>query len=187
MISRRNAIVRRASVAAGLLAVGLCLSGCGGDEETGGQAGNTAGGVAAAQPANPTTPAGTPPTPAGTPATPANAATPAPLPPGTDPVIEALALMNWYHVVLVNQAAVGDPRELEAIARPFCEGLETCRIGLWYSEPDFPRQMPVPNYQLNKQVFAFGRTLTGAELVQWNCDVFPEMQAPGQCLPRGID
>ena len=175
MISRH--IIRGGSIAAGLLAIGLGLSACGGDEDTGGQAGGAAGAPATAQPA----------TPAGTPAANVGGGAAVPFVPGTEPVIEAIALMNWYHVVLVNPAAIRDPRELEAIARPYCEGLETCRIGLWYSEPDFPRELPVPNYRLNKQVFAFGRTLTGAELVQWNCDVFPEMQAPGQCLPRGID
>ena len=176
-------IIRSGSVTAGLLALGLCLSACGGDDDTGGQA----GGAAAPTATQPATPAGTPAATPGTPAANAGGGAAVPFVPGTEPIIEAIALMNWYHVLLVNPAAIADPRDLEAIARPYCDGLESCRIGIWYSEPDFPRELPVPNYRLNKQVFAFGRTLTGAENALWNCDVFPEMQAPGQCLPRGLD
>lgn len=183
MISRQT--IRGGSIAAGLLAIGLCLSACGGDDDTGGQAGGAAGAPATAQPA--TLAAGTPAATPGTPAANAGGGGPVPFVPGTAPVIEAIALLNWYHVLLVNPAAIADPHELEAIARPYCDGLESCRIGIWYDESDFPRELPVPNYRLNKQVFAFGRTLTGAENALWNCDVFPQLQAPGQCLPRGID
>ncbi len=105
----------------------------------------------------------------------------------TDPVIEAHELNDWYRVVLINPAAIRNPRDLEAIARPYCEGLPTCRVGLWYSERDFPRQLPVPGYQLRYQVFAFGRTITGAENALWNCDTFPEFEAERLCLPRAMD
>lgn len=179
-----NATARRGSVAAGILALGLCLSACG-------SADDAEEPVRAGADATITTPAvADPAVPATAPLTPAAAAGgPVGEPAGaiTDTVIDHIALMDWFHVVLVNPAAITDPRQLEAIARPYCDGLETCRIGLWYSAADFPRQMPVPNYQLNKQVFAFGRTLTGAENALWNCDLFPELQAPGQCLPRGLD
>jgi hypothetical protein len=182
MISGQFAAARRGSIAAGLLALSLCLGACGSEEEATGQVGQGAEGTpAAARPASPAT------TTAVGQAADAGGAVPAAGAAAGPAVIEAIALMDWYHVVLVNPAAITDPRQLEAIARPYCEGLQTCRIGLWYSAQDFPRQSPVPNYQLNKQVFAFGRTLTGAENVHWNCDVFPELQAPGQCLPRGID
>lgn len=183
MISGQFAAARRGSIAAGLLALSLCLAACGGEEEATGQVGQGAEGTPTpAQPAGPAAPAA-----AVGQAADAGAVTPAPAGPAAGPVIEAIALLDWYHVVLVNPDAITDPRQLEAIARPYCDGLETCRIGLWYSAQDFPRQSPVPNYLLNKQVFAFGRTLTGAENALWNCDVFPELQAPGQCLPRGLD
>jgi hypothetical protein len=179
----RRQIKRGGPTAAGLLAIGLCLSACGGDNDSGGQA----AGAGAPTTAQPAAPAGTPAAPAGTPAANAGGGAAVTFIPGTEPIIEAITLLDWYRVLLVNPAAIADPRELEGIARPYCDGLETCRIGIWYDEADFPRELPVPNYRLNKQVFAFGRTLTGAENALWNCDVFPQLQAPGQCLPRGID
>ena len=193
MISRRLRTLGRGGPAAVILASAiLFLSGCGGEEETGGADAGAAGAAAASEVA----PAGRavgivvdPPIAFGAPDAAVGAPAPAPsagaVP--TGPVIEAIELNEWYRVVLVNPAAINDPLELEAIARPFCDGLETCRIGLWYSEADFPRQLPVPGYQLSKQVFAFGRTLTGAENALWNCDTFPELQAPGKCLPRALD
>lgn len=102
------------------------------------------------------------------------------------PVLEDHELSSWYRSVLINPAAISDPRELEAIARPYCEGLETCRVGLWYDRQDFPTAMPVREIQLRYQVFAFGRTIDGSENALWNCNVFPEFEAERLCLPRPL-
>jgi hypothetical protein len=199
MIRLQHTEARRGSVAAALLAtllatLALGLASCGGgdDGDADVDVGAAGGGPIAAPPTTtPATPAANAGPAAATttaPATPAANPGAAAAPAGaTGPVIEMIALNDWYRVVLVNPDAVEDPRELEAIARPFCDGLQTCRIGLWYSAADFPRQLPVPGYLLSKQVFAFGRTLTGAENALWNCDVFPELEGPGMCLPRAID
>jgi hypothetical protein len=105
----------------------------------------------------------------------------------TGPVLELRVLNDWYRAVLINEDAVADPHDLEAIARPICEGMQVCRVGLWYDEADMPEKMPVREAQLRYQVFAFGRTFDGSENVLWNCNVFPEFEVPNRCLPRPMD
>ena len=150
----------------------LTLAGCGDSEETTTASEPEAAAPALAEPA---------PEPAG-----GDAAIEPGLAPG-DPIIEAHELNDWYRAVLIDENAIADPRELEAIARPFCEGLEPCRVGLWYDRADFPTQLPVAELQLRYQVFALGRTIDGTENVLWNCNVFPEFEAERLCLPRPMN
>ena len=89
--------------------------------------------------------------------------------------------------VLVDENGISDPRQLEAIARPFCEGQGPCLVALWYDRADYPTQMPVAEIQLRYQVFVLGRTLDGTENVLWNCNVFPEFEAERRCLPRPLN
>ena len=192
---------------AALSVAAFALAGCGDDEPAA-----TGDAAAVATPAG-ATPAGTAAAPAATPAgiatpaaataaTPAGIATPAAAAPAggfaattaaptpavpTNPVVEAITLLEWFKVLLIAPAAIGDPRELEAIARPYCDGLATCRIVLWYDAASFPRELPVPGFKLRYQVFAFGRTIDGRENALWNCLTFPQFTAERLCLPQAMD
>ncbi|MGD9739168.1 MAG: hypothetical protein AB7O56_00760 [Bauldia sp.] len=152
------------------LVTALLLAACGDDDSAGDEP--VAAEPVAAEPVA-AAPGGTPaPGVAGAEAIPAN------------PVIEALELNDWYRAILVNPDAVADPRDLEAIARPYCEGLDVCRAAIWFDVRDLPRAMPVPARQIEEQAFALGRTITGEENILWNCDIFPEFEAERACLPR---
>lgn len=99
-------------------------------------------------------------------------------------VVEVRELNEWYRAVLVNAAAITDPRQLEGLARPLCEGLTVCQAGLWYDVNDMPAAMPVTAVQLGDQAFGFGRTAAGVERALWNCNMFPQFEAVRLCLPR---
>lgn len=131
----------------------------------------------------------TTPTPA--PASPAGGETPAaaaPTPGATreNPVIEALALNDWYRAILVDRASIANPRDLETIARSYCEGLTVCRAAIWFEEGSLPRAMPVSATAVAAQAYAFGRTAAGVENTLWNCDLFPQFEAERACLPRRL-
>ena len=99
-------------------------------------------------------------------------------------IVEVRELNEWYRAVLINPAAISDPRQLEGLARPLCEGLTVCQAGLWYDVNDMPVAMPVSAVQLRDQAFGFGRTAAGVERALWNCNVFPQFEAVRLCLPR---
>jgi hypothetical protein len=107
-------------------------------------------------------------------------------PTGAGPVLQRRMLNEWYSALLVDRNAISDPHELEAIARPMCDGLDVCAVNIWYDEADMPTQIPMREIELRYQVFAFGRTATGRESVLWNCNVFPEFEGVA-CLPRVLD
>ncbi|MCW5697100.1 MAG: hypothetical protein KIS96_10270 [Bauldia sp.] len=107
--------------------------------------------------------------------------------PELEPVVEVRQLSSSYTAMLVNEAAIDDPRELEAIARPHCTAPEGCRVGVWYNAADMPRELPVREIQIRYQVFAMGRSADGRENVLWNCNVFLEFEETGECLPRPMN
>lgn len=150
-------MVRSGLVCLLLAAAALTLTGCGGDEQSAT-------------------------TPAPTEAAAADVAVPV-TPPG-NPVIEALELNDWYRAILVDRAAIADPHELEAIARPYCEGLAVCRAAIWFNAAALPRAMPVDADAVEVQAFALGRTANGTENVLWNCNLFPQFADEQACLPR---
>ncbi len=104
--------------------------------------------------------------------------------PRDNPVIEALSLNDWFRAVLVDRASIANPRDLETIARAYCEGLTVCRTAIWFDEAFLPREMPVSAEAVLQQAYAFGRTGTGAENSLWNCDTYPAFEAERACLPR---
>lgn len=168
---RGRVISRFISVVSLLAAATLTLAGCGDSEE--------------ATPA--IAPEAAVPVPVEPVAEPGGDAAVEPAPAPGDPVIEVHELNDWYRAVLVDENAISDPRQLEAIARPFCQGQGTCLVALWYDRADYPTQMPVAEIQLRYQVFTLGRTLDGTENVLWNCNVFPEFEAERRCLPRPLN
>lgn len=99
-------------------------------------------------------------------------------------VIRTVELNNWYRAMLVEREATRNPRDLEALARPICEGLAVCRVGIWTEEYAMPNGMPVRAPQLEAQEYAFGRNQKGEETSLWNCNKYPEFEAEGACLPR---
>jgi hypothetical protein len=104
-----------------------------------------------------------------------------------EPIIEIRELNDWYRVVLIDERAVADPRDLEAIGREICEGLAPCRAAMWYDAEAAPAGFPVDEVDLRAQVFGFGRTMDGAENILWNCNVFPQFEAERSCLPRPMN
>jgi hypothetical protein len=107
--------------------------------------------------------------------------------PELEPIIEVRELSSAYTAILVNEAAIDDPRELEGIARPYCTNAEGCRVGVWYDREDMPSELPVREVQIRYQVFAIGRSGDGRENVLWNCNVFLEFEATQECLPRPMN
>ena len=101
-----------------------------------------------------------------------------------DPIVEIRVLNDWYRAVLIDERAIGDPLELEAIGRSICEGLQPCRAVLWYDARIAPTALPVSEDALQGQAFGFGRTIDGAENMQWNCDLFRRLEGVVPCLPR---
>lgn len=109
-----------------------------------------------------------------------------PVEPG-GPVLRLVELNTWYRAALIDPAAVKDPRQLEALARPICDKLTVCRVGVWFDKYTMPNGMPVRTPQLEAQEYAFGRTANGAETSLWNCNKYPEFEAEDACLPRLMD
>jgi hypothetical protein len=103
------------------------------------------------------------------------------------PIIEIRELNDWYRVVLIDERAIADPRDLEAIGRQICEGLAPCRAAMWYDAEAAPAAFPIDELNLRAQVFGFGRTIDGAENILWNCNVFPQFEAERSCLPRPMN
>jgi hypothetical protein len=103
-------------------------------------------------------------------------------PPGP-PVIKIVELNSWYRAMLVEREATRNPRDLEALAKPVCEGLTVCRVGVWTDEWSMPNAMPVRAPQLEAQEYAFGRNPQGEETSLWNCNKYPEFNAEAACLP----
>jgi hypothetical protein len=100
------------------------------------------------------------------------------------PIIRVVELNSWYRAVLVDREATRNPRDLEALAKPLCEGMTVCRVGVWIDEWTMPNGMPVRASQLEAQEYAFGRNPKGEETSLWNCNKYPEFEAEGACLPR---
>lgn len=99
-------------------------------------------------------------------------------------VIEVVELNDWYRAMLVEREATRNPRDLEALARPVCDGLTVCRVGVWTDRRAMPNAMPVRGQQLEAQDYAFGRNPQGEETSLWNCNRYPEFEAEDACLPR---
>ena len=106
-----------------------------------------------------------------------NAAKPQP------PIIRIVELNDWYRAMLVEREATRNPRDLEALAKPVCEGMTVCRVGIWTDEWSMPNAMPVRAPQLEAQEYAFGRNPQGEETSLWNCNKYPEFEAEDACLP----
>jgi hypothetical protein len=100
------------------------------------------------------------------------------------PVIKIVELNVWYRAMLVEREATRNPRDLEALARPVCEGLTVCRVGVWTEEYSMPNAMPVRAPQMEAEEYAFGRNPKGEETSLWNCNKYPEFEAEDACLPR---
>ena len=100
------------------------------------------------------------------------------------PILRMVELNTWYRSVLVEREATRNPRDLEALVRPVCEGMEVCRVGVWIDEWTMPHRMPVRAPQLEAQEFAFGRNAKGEESSLWNCTKYPEFEAEDACLPQ---
>ena len=86
------------------------------------------------------------------------------------PVIRLVELNSWYRAMLVEREATRDPKNLEVLARPVCEGMTVCRVGIWTDEYAMPNGMPVHAQQLEAQEYAFGRNPKGEETSLWNCN-----------------
>lgn len=99
-------------------------------------------------------------------------------------VIKVVELNSWYRAVLVEREATRNPRDLEALAKPLCEGLTVCRVGVWTDQWSTPHAMPIRAPQLEAQEYAFGRNPEGVETSLWNCNKYPEFEAEQLCLPR---
>jgi hypothetical protein len=99
-------------------------------------------------------------------------------------IIRVVDLNTWYRAALVEREATRNPKDLEALARPICEGLTVCRVGIWIDQWTMPNAMPVRAPQLEAQEYAFGRNAKGEETSLWNCNKYPEFEAEQACLPR---
>lgn len=99
------------------------------------------------------------------------------------PIIKMVELNSWYRAVLVDREATRNPRDLEALAKPICEGLTVCRVGIWIDQWSMPNGMPVSARQLEAQEYAFGRNPKGEETSLWNCNKYPEFEPEQACLP----
>ncbi|MHA1559431.1 MAG: hypothetical protein ACTSWI_02015 [Alphaproteobacteria bacterium] len=103
-----------------------------------------------------------------------------------EPIVELRILNDWFRALVLNEAAIADPLELERIGKQICEGLTPCRVAMWYDPAEAPVALPVTQEQIVSQVYAFGRTLAGDENSQWHCDRFPEFEAERSCLPQPL-
>jgi hypothetical protein len=116
------------------------------------------------------------------------AAPPAPGTLATDPlaaVIESHDLAPTFISILVDEELLADPLDLELIGRSYCRGRTGCRAVIWFDRNYLARALPVEARQTEASVFAFGVDIAGQESAEWNCAVFPEMEAAGRrCLPR---
>lgn len=181
MIFRRSTprhAVRYWTQVALALAAAMSVAACGDDDTSGEETADAADAPAAAEaPA-----AGAPPVAAN----PAERAEPAESA-ATGPVLEIRELNSWYRVVVIDERAMTDPLELEAIGREICEGLAPCRASMWFDADEAPAAFPVLEMNLRAQIFGFGRTEAGAENILWNCDFFPEFEADRRCLPRPMN
>jgi hypothetical protein len=102
-----------------------------------------------------------------------------------DAVIEMRILSEDFRAVLVDEALVADPRDLEAIGRYYCEGMNVCRTSIWFDEEFYPNDVPVPVENTQFAVYGFGRNaIIDYEASQWNCNFFPQFEETRQCLPR---
>lgn len=99
-------------------------------------------------------------------------------------VVEVREIGDWFRAVVINEAAIADPVELEAIGRSICEGLTPCRAAMWFSAAEAATALPVTTDQVVSQIYAFGRSTEGNEVSQWNCELFPELAEDHSCLPR---
>lgn len=99
------------------------------------------------------------------------------------PIIKMVELNSWYRAVLVDREATRNPRDLEALVKPICEGLTVCRVGVWTDQWTMPNGMPVSARQLEAQEYAFGRNPKGEETSLWNCNKYPEFETEQECLP----
>jgi hypothetical protein len=103
-----------------------------------------------------------------------------------EPIVELRVLNDWFRALVLNEAAIADPLELEGIGREICEGLTPCRVMMWYDIAETPDTLPVTQEQIISQVYAFGRSLAGVENSQWHCDRFPEFEDERRCLPQPV-
>jgi hypothetical protein len=161
-------LLRRSSV----LAIAALAAACGGDDDASTANANRSDAVAAAETAGSGAPA-----PSGVAAV------------GADPllaVLQVLELDETYRAVLVDDALIADPHELELIGRHYCEGLDVCRTSIWFDAADLPDTLPVREEQMRFAAYGYGRnTHIDYEASQWNCTYFPEFEANRQdCLPR---
>lgn len=99
-------------------------------------------------------------------------------------VIESHELSPTYISVLVGEALLADPLDLELIARPFCGGRPACRVEIWFDRTFLPLTLPVQHQQTEAVAFAYGLNLAGRETTHWNCRLFPDIPSLGRrCLP----
>jgi len=103
---------------------------------------------------------------------------------GPEKVIKVVELNAWYRAVLVEREATRNPRDLEALAKPLCEGKQVCRVGIWTDQWSVPQAMPIAAPQLEAMEYAFGRNAEGQETSLWNCGRYPEFEAEDLCLPQ---
>ena len=103
-----------------------------------------------------------------------------------EPIVELRILNDWFRALVLNEAAIADPLELETIGKEICEGLTPCRVMIWYDAAEATAALPVTQEQIVSQVYAFGRSLAGVETSQWHCDRFPEFEAERRCLPQPL-
>jgi len=103
-----------------------------------------------------------------------------------EPIAELRVINDWYRALVLNEEAITDSFELERIGKEICEGLTPCRVAMWYDSAEAPTALPVTREKIVSQVFAFGRSLSGAENSQWHCDRFPEFEADRLCLPQPL-
>ena len=103
-----------------------------------------------------------------------------------EPIVELRILNDWFRVLVLNEAAIADPLELEIFGREVCEGLTPCRVMVWFDAAEATVALPVTQEQIVSQVYAFGRSLAGVETSQWHCDRFPQFEAERRCLPQPL-
>jgi hypothetical protein len=100
-------------------------------------------------------------------------------------VLRVLELSEDFRAVLVDEALIANPADLEVIGRHYCEGLDVCRTSIWFDEEYFPETIPVPEQLTRFTMYGFGRNVViNYEASQWNCAFFPQFEASRRCLPR---
>lgn len=103
---------------------------------------------------------------------------------GPESILKVVELNSWYRAVLVEREATRNPDDLEALAKPLCEGMEVCRVGIWTDQWSTPQAMPISAPQLEAMEYAFGRNAKGEETSLWNCGKYPEFEDEDLCLPQ---